>query len=300
MILIGAKTMPATPIADKLLARMKRQRRGRFVDLYVAAEELQGGLVIPERLARHHPAHAAYLYAQNQVSVMSEQLTGLNELASFVRILSAAEDLYIPTGPAPPMSPLTASYYTCWAFFDVCAGPAKETIGDIILKIGAALGIPEDLLHVIRLMQRSRMGIYRHEGIEGSLIVLRELATDVVSRAVCGSQYDGRKGELWYARVLPPPFPDGSEHIVFTTPYVLLQPGLPEWRAYFRRVLPTGPQQTHIAAYEHHMKYGPTRNYWPEFVFEGYVNYQTEAIFLAGLPDIPESLPHSKHQWDSQ
>ena len=37
-----------------------------------------------------------------------------------------------------------------------------------------------------------------------------------------------------------------------------------------------------------------TRDYWTEFVFEAYVNHQTEAIFLAGLPDTPESRPHSK------
>ena len=42
------------------------------------------------------------------------------------------------------------------------------------------------------------------------------------------------------------------------------------------------------------MKYGPTREYWNDFVFEAYVNYRTEAIYLAGLPDIPESRPHSK------
>ena len=41
-------------------------------------------------------------------------------------------------------------------------------------------------------------------------------------------------------------------------------------------------------------KYGPTRTYWNDFVFEGYLNYRTEAIYLAGLPDVPESRPHSQ------
>ena len=41
------------------------------------------------------------------------------------------------------------------------------------------------------------------------------------------------------------------------------------------------------------MKYGPTREYWNDFVFEAYVNHRTEAIYLAGLPDVPESRPHS-------
>ena len=29
------------------------------------------------------------------------------------------------------------------------------------------------------------------------------------------------------------------------------------------------------------MKYGPTREYWSNFIFEAYVNYRTEAIYLA-------------------
>jgi hypothetical protein len=45
--------------------------------------------------------------------------------------------------------------------------------------------------------------------------------------------------------------------------------------------------------YERHMKYGPTGEYWNDFVFEAYVNHRKEAIFLAGLPDVPESRPHS-------
>ena len=42
------------------------------------------------------------------------------------------------------------------------------------------------------------------------------------------------------------------------------------------------------------MKHGPTRAYWNDFVVEAYVNYRSDAIFLAGLPDVPESRPHSE------
>ena len=42
-----------------------------------------------------------------------------------------------------------------------------------------------------------------------------------------------------------------------------------------------------------HMKLGPTRRYWTEFVFEAYVNHRPEAILLAGLPDVAASRPHS-------
>ena len=286
------------PIAEKLVARMKREARGKVVNLKsviagrAAAEELQRTVVTKEGLAGYHPAHAAYVYAQNQVSVMSEQLTALEEMAPFVDIVSKAEDLYMPSGP--PMSPLTMSYFTCWAFFDACVGPANETIGTTILEVGAAFGMHTELLRLIRLMQESRMGLYTHAGAEGDLVILRELATDAECQAIVPSGYRGQRGELWYARVLPPPLPGGAEHVVFTTPYVLLKPGTHEWQAYLRRTLPDAPKQARLDAYERHMKYGPTRTYWNDFVFEGYVNHRMEAIYLAGLPDVPESRPHSE------
>jgi hypothetical protein len=249
-------------------------------------------VVTKESLAGFHPAHAAYVYVQNQVSVMSEQLTALEEMAPFADIVSKAEDLYLPSGP--PMSPLTASYFTCWAFFDACVGPSNETIGAIVSEVGTAFGMHAELLRLIRLMQESRMGFYVHEGYESSLVVLRELVTGAVCRCIVPSGYRGQKGELRYARVLPPPIPGGSEHVVFTTPYLVLKPGLRDWQAYFRRTLPEVPLQSRLDAYGRHMKYGPTRMYWSDFVFEAYVNYRTEVIYLAGLPDVPESRPHSR------
>ncbi len=285
------------PIAKKLIRKMKKMTRGKVINLEEVmvgranAEDLQKTVASRDELADLHPAHAAYVYAQNQVSVMSEQLTALDDMARFVRIISKAEDEYMPCGP--PMSPLTSSFFTCWAFFDVCVGLARETIGTTSMAVGAAFGMHDELLRLMALMQQSRMGIYVHEGAEGDAIVLRELVTDEVCRAIVPSGYRGQRGELWYVRVLPPPLP-GSEHVVFTTPCLLLRPGQREWQAYFDRTLPDAPLEERIARHEHHMKYGPVRDYWTEFVFEAYVNHRTDVIFLAGLPDVAESRPHSR------
>lgn len=284
-------------IAEKLIRKMKKKISGKVINLEEVmagranAEELQKTVASADELAGLHPAHAAYACAQNQLSVMSEQLTALDDMARFVNIISTAEDEYMPCGP--PMSPLTTSFFTCWALFDACVGLAEETMGTTAMAVGAAFGMHDELLRLMGLMQRSRMGIYVREGAEGDAIILRELVTDAVCRAIVPAEYRGRKGELWYVRVLPPPLP-GSEYVVFTTPYVLVQPGQREWQAYFDRTLPDGTAEERIASYEHHMKYGPTRNYWTEFVFEAYVNHRTEVIFLAGLPDVAESRPHSR------
>lgn len=100
------------PIADKLIKKMNRYIRGKVVDLNAVlvgrknAEELQKTVATREDLADLHPAHAIYVYAQNQASVMAEQLTSLKEMDRFVKVVSRAEDEYMPDGP--PLSPLTS------------------------------------------------------------------------------------------------------------------------------------------------------------------------------------------------
>lgn len=204
----------------------------------------------------------------------------------------------MPSGP--PWSPLTPSFFTCWAFFDVCFGPAEETIGSTVKAIGAAFGLHAELQRFIGLMQESRMGIYVCKGSDADAFVFRELVTDALFRATVPSGYKGRRGELWYARVLPSPLPGAIARVVFTTPYIMLRPGQPEWQEYFRRNLPDAPGPDRIAAYERQMKYGPAPDYWTESVFEAHVNHRTEVIFLAGLPDVPESRPHSRINADQR
>jgi len=67
------------------------------------AEEVQKTVVSQKELAGFHPGPRCLRLHQNQVSVMSEQLTALKEMAPFADIISKAEDLYMPS--APPMSP---------------------------------------------------------------------------------------------------------------------------------------------------------------------------------------------------
>lgn len=289
------QTLSGRPIAEKLVAKMRSSARRKVISIRnvirgrAMAEELQKTVVSQQKLAGFHPAHAAYVYTQNQVSVLSQQLTALKELTPFASIISKAEELYMPS--APPMSPLTTSYFTCWAFFDACAGAANETIGTTILEMGAAFGMHPELLRLIRLMQNSRMGFYIHRSREGSVSILEDLVTAAVYRAIVPSGYTGRKNENWYVRLLPPPTPGCAEHVVFTTPYIVIHPEFADWLAYFRRALPVAAS---FDDYERHMKYGPSREYWNDYVFEAYVNHQADAIYLAGLPDVPESRPHSR------
>ena len=65
---------------------------------------------------------------------------------------------------------------------------------------------------------------------------------------------------------------------------------LKDWLAYFERTVPGQDRE----AYQRLMKYGPTRSYWNDYVFEAYVNHSRDVIYLVGLPDIAESRPHSR------
>jgi hypothetical protein len=100
-----------------------------------------------------------------------------------------------------------------------------------------------------------------------------------------------RKGELWLTRVLSPPRP-GDAHVVFTPPYVLIHPTLSAWTAYIERAAHSAPVVSPEQALEQHFKWGPHLRYWPEFICEGYANHESGAIFLVGLPDVPESRTH--------
>ena len=83
----GLDMLSDNAIAEKLVARMKREVSSKVVNFQAviagraAAEELQRTVVSKENLSGFHPAHAAYVYTQNQVSVMSEQLTEIIYLA---------------------------------------------------------------------------------------------------------------------------------------------------------------------------------------------------------------------------
>ncbi len=93
------RALSGRPIAKRIVAKMKLHWQRKVVNIknviagHTMAEELQKTVVSQKELEGFHPAHAAYVYTQNQVSVMSEQLTALKEMAPFVDIISRAEDL---------------------------------------------------------------------------------------------------------------------------------------------------------------------------------------------------------------
>src|ERR1700745_1903868 len=104
------------------------------------------------------PLHAAYVAAQNFTSFFAEAVSPFPEFDPYCKIVGPAQDEYMPS--SPPMSPLTMSYFTTWAFFDVRFGADGETIGTCLLDVADLLEMDSLMAETIRRFQESRMGIY--------------------------------------------------------------------------------------------------------------------------------------------
>jgi hypothetical protein len=284
-------------ISDRLIKRLGKGRkladeiRREAVSIQVAVDSLRRGATArPSRWGDLDPLHAAYVAVQNVTSIFAERVSQFAEFKPYYQAALHAEDEYMPGGP--PMSPLTGSYFTTWAFFDLRFGPDNETIGTCLLAVGESVALGEEVIEAIRLMSETRMGIYEHAGVKGGRCVLRELITDDEFECYVPAGYPGTQGELWFVRLCPPVVPV-TYHVVFTTPYALTGFGKADWTAYLSKSLigltaPEKRRRLHDL-----LKYGRESDFWSEFIFKAYHHHRHDAIFLTGLPDVPGSLPHA-------
>ncbi len=231
------------------------------------------------------PVHAAYTLIHNAASFFLERTSGFPEMRNFGKIVAAAEDEYLPSGP--PMSPLTRSYFNTWALFDLRFS-GDHTVASYMIESNDARGMTPDQLDALKMFADSRMGLYEQVGMVGPRVVLRELITGREFICHNTSGYEGRTGQLWYARILPPLVPETANyHIVFTTPYILMA-SKGDWLQFLKRTMSTPDHK----GLHQLLKFGPEINYWNEYVFAAYHQHQADAIFLAGIPDRKETLPH--------
>ena len=145
-------------------------------------------------------------------------------------------------------------------------------------------------------MQQSRMGFFVHCGSEGEGVLLREVGTGEIVSCAVPAGYTGSEGQIWFVRVLPPPHPLCRHHVVFNTPYVIRDYPERAYVDYLERELArmkAKKQRGTDDALGDLMKYGPDPNHWNEYIQCGYSGHRHEAIFLTGIPDIRQSLPHA-------
>ena len=256
-------------------------------------ERLPGGIKdIPTLIKEgHDPIHAVYIFMQNFTAHFAEGVSELPEMKAWARAVEKAEDEYMPSGP--PMSPLTGSYFWMWALYDLRIGKSTDTLAYCQIAANDIIQMNAHQLDALKKMEGSRMGVYEHIGMRGPHIQLRELITNSTLTCHCPTGYTGKKGELWYVRLLPPLEPDHAIYwIAMTTPYVLIGASKSDWIAFLKRTMlqcngPNDPTRLHNL-----LKYGPEPNNWNEFVFKAYHHHQHDAVFLTGIPDMEATLPH--------
>jgi hypothetical protein len=302
------RAIDAKSISKRILSSIEQLLKAKVVnvsewkDAKIRAEDFQRTVISEDALSKLDPVHGVYAYAQNELSVFIEQLAQLPAMSSLTNAYTAAEDEYMPSGP--PVSPLTKSYFTCWGSFDLCVGQKRETFCSVTIDLCRFLGADTVLTGLFEKMQTSRMGFYVHEGTADKRVFLREFITNRKIEAHVPSGYQGTKGEIWFARVMPPPFEtrEFDYSVVLTTPYLVgelqdksyfLRGSEEKWTQFFERNLPKTGRGDKVPAYEFLLKYGLNRSYWNEYVFLSYVNHRQDVIILAGFPDRPDSQPHS-------
>src|SRR5437899_2413115 len=89
------------------------------------------------------PVHATYVFVQNVTSLFAEWVSRLPEMKTFAEIVAGSEDEYMPSGP--PMSPLTASYFTTWAFYDL-RFDGTDTLASCLVEANDVVGMNPDQL----------------------------------------------------------------------------------------------------------------------------------------------------------
>ena len=111
-------------IATTVLTRLSRKRLPDHLAVPGTVHEtpgiFQATVAGISELNNLNPSHAAYVYAHNMASELAERCTAWKEMSPFVKLISRAEDMYMPGGP--PLSPLTMSFFSCWSIFDACVG----------------------------------------------------------------------------------------------------------------------------------------------------------------------------------
>jgi hypothetical protein len=265
-VAIGQKVVPI----DAILRGEENAEEFEAVD-----ELIDGG---------YHPIHAVYMTMANLLSMFVEEVAGLPFLHQAHEFLLKAEDLYTPG--YPPISPITLSHYHHWSCFDVSFGTDHETLGECFFRVVDLLGIDPVQVEAVEKLCCSRLGLYQILNASGGTFRIRELVTGRETDTIIPTGFRAEAGSMALVRVLPPLTGICSAHVAVTTPYMTIGTCEKDWLEYFERhqILAGAPgagERLH-----RHMNW-----YWCEFLFNGYVNHRSDAIFVAGIPDRPETQP---------
>ena len=249
------------------------------------------------------------------------KLLGAPPFERLARLYDQLEQDYQPSGP--PQSPVYNSYALQHILAEVPQGVARETPYSVLARLTQT--DPRTGLHELtRTLADSHLDLYRVESTAGAGAELVHLRSGTAVSVFVTAPFL-RDGDLVLARVLG----FGERAFIADLPY-LLKASAEDWLGYFERVvaahagaaagraaqarsLPAGAKlsakqiaqrrkQRQQAASEsgagealvRHLKYGSSERFWCQYLLQAYAGERNGIVYLAGVPDRPETLPHAE------
>ena len=279
-------------IAQTLKKEILLQRNKKIVgisevkEMKEMAKELRPENHLQEFKEKHNTGkidslYYPYLYSIRLIAACMYSMMGTKEMEDFKKAAQAQEKLYMPSDSED--GPVTESYYRIWELADFQFGSDRETLCGMFLELSSVLNISTDEIEIASAISNSRMGIYEVCEIKDEKFLLKELVSDESFWCLGLDGIEGKVGQLWYIRVFPS-FYYGGHAMTISAPYVLLS-GKEEWNSFFKR---NGVDKKNLHDF---MKFGPSENFWNEFIFFGFACFSENIVFLNGLPDLPHTLP---------
>lgn len=284
-------------ISEKLIRDLKKAEKfNRIIDFSEAKRareailNVNSGLIKINRNEDLDPSHKVYVQIQNILSYFSEEISVFNEFTEYYDMLEKLDSEFMPS--YPPMSPVTASYFSYFCLCDLSFGKHRETMSTIFKDIIIAYKYEDLFVKSIDNLIQSSMRFYKNVKVKDGLVELEDILTDERKMCVSSSNYSGNSNEIWFVRLVPNLDDRFDYQIILNTPYVILYQNEEDWIQYFER---HGIKKSDLgidAKILRKMKYNVDIKYWLNYIMDGYVNYNPNCIFLTGIPDIKGSKPH--------
>lgn len=246
------------------------------------------------------------------------QLLGAPQFARLAQLYERIEEEFMPGGP--PLSPVYDSYASQHILGQVPHGVAGETPYTVLARLTAGHARYEPLHRMARALAESHLDLYRVTEADGlSAELERSRGNGAIAVRLTGPFL--RTGDRMLARVIP----FGAGLFIGDSPYLLqateaewldyisrssdhepypspvaddgarAHPGpklTPKQRARLRQQQAAARQKAPDAAVVRLLKHGRSERYWLDYITDGYAGERRGIVYLAGVPDRPETLPH--------
>jgi len=240
-----------------------------------------------------------------------------------LRLHEQIEEAYMPGGP--PMSPVYDSFSLQHVLGQVPHGPGDETPFSVMARLTAGDSSRAEFHELARALCVAHVDLYRVTRAD-ALCAEIEPVRGGSSLAVHLTGPFLRTNDRMLARVVP----FRGKQYISDSPYLLMASER-EWLDYFERVVasntrdsPGAAAPSHDPRAKHqvskkqsarrrqqersktqklapaqvvsrHLRRGPSERFWLDYVMDASAGERGGIVFLAGVPDRPELLPHSEH-----